>query len=58
MGKLRYGTFTLLLAFSLSVAAAESRDRAIREPRFLTKVVRVLKFVVQPLGDWIIPPHP
>lgn len=51
----------LMLVFVLAVTVtsnAAPRETEPREPRFFDRIIRVVKYLMQPLGDGIVPPHP
>jgi hypothetical protein len=56
MRKTRYvlALLTLFLALGITAAPRERDER----PSFAKRFVRAMKFVLQPLGDILSPPHP
>jgi|GEM_PF-3841406 len=47
----------LVLVFTLSALGAP-RDTPRDEPRFAKRFIRIVKSIIQPLGDYVSPPHP
>lgn len=58
MRTVRYAVVVLLLALSLTAGAVEPRERAPRERGILDKIIVAIQFVLQPLSEGLIPPHP
>jgi len=54
----RFATALVLVLLLASTAAAKPRDRETEPDPIYRRVIRVIKFIVQPLTDPIIPPRP
>ena len=52
----RYLIVVAVLTSTVSLSAAPP-DRQ-REPRVIKKISRFFKYILQPLGDYVSPPHP
>jgi hypothetical protein len=58
MRTVRYVVASLLLVLTLTANAVEPRERATRQRSIFDKIIIAIQFVLQPLSDGLIPPHP